>query len=157
VATCAEVIARTLRESGISTAFGIPGGEVVDFMEACRREEISFILTRHEAAAAFMAEVTGQITRRPGVCISTLGPGATNLLSGVANAYLERSPLLAISGQMSNEAYPYCTHQRIDLAAIFQPVTKWSTILSWVAISIAFSTLFRVFLASRMVLHLVTG
>ena len=129
MATCSEIVARTLKEAGIRTTFGIPGGEVVDLIEACRREDISFILTRHEAAAAFMADVIGQITRRPGVCISTLGPGATNLLSGVANAYLERSPLLAISGQMSNEAYPYCTHQLIDLPVIFQPVTKWHATL----------------------------
>jgi acetolactate synthase-1/2/3 large subunit len=127
--SCATVVAKTLRETGIRTIFGLPGGEVVDLIEACRQEEISFILTRHETAAAFMAEVTGQITRRPGVCVSTLGPGAINLLLGVANAYLERSPLLAISGQMSNEASPYCTHQRVDIPAIFQPVTKWNTIL----------------------------
>ncbi len=129
MATCAEVIARTLKESGIRTIFGLPGGEVLDFIEACRREDIVFILTRHESTAAFMADVTGQITRHPGVCLSTLGPGATNLLSGVANAYLDGSPLLAITGQMSNEASHYCTHQRINLQAIFQPVTKWSTTL----------------------------
>ncbi len=127
--TCAQVVAKTLREAGIRTIFGLPGGEVVDLVEACRQEGISFILTRHETVAAFMAEVTGQITRRPGVCISTLGPGAINLLLGVADAYLERSPLLAISGQMSNEATPYCTHQRIDIPAIFEPVTKWNIVL----------------------------
>ena len=128
--TCAEVVAKTLREAGTTTVFGIPGGEVLDLMEACRREDISFVLTRHEATAAFMAEVTGQITRRPGVCISTLGPGATNLLSGVASAYLERSPLLAISGDLSSDMSPNCTHQRIDLSAIFKPVTKWNTVLN---------------------------
>ena len=121
---CAEVIARTLKEADIGSVFGLPGGEVLTLIEALRREDISFVLTRHEATAAFMADVTGQITRRPGVCLSTLGPGATNLLSGVANAYLDRSPLLAITGQMSTEALPFCSHQRIDLPALFQPVTK---------------------------------
>ncbi|MDP3880092.1 MAG: thiamine pyrophosphate-binding protein [Dehalococcoidales bacterium] len=129
MATCAEVVARTLKENGISTIFGLPGGEVLDFLEACRREGLSFVLTRHEAAAAFMADVTGQITRRPGVCLSTLGPGATNLVSGVANAFLDRSPVLAITGQMSTRAAPYCTHQRIDLSSLFQPVTKQSIVL----------------------------
>jgi len=129
MSTCAEVVAKTLREAEIETVFGLPGGEVLDLCEACRKEGISFVLTRHEAVAAFMADVTGQITRRPGVCMSTLGPGAMNLLLGVASAYLERSPLLAISGQLSNEATPYCTHQRIDIPALFQPVTKWNTVL----------------------------
>ena len=129
MSTCAEVVARTLREAGVETVFGLPGGEILDLCEACRKEGVSFVLTRHEAVAAFMADVTGQITRRPGVCVSTLGPGAMNLLLGVASAYLERSPVLAISGQLSNEASPYCTHQRIDIPALFEPVTKWNTVL----------------------------
>ncbi len=127
--TCAEIMAKTLREANVRTVFGLPGGEVLDFVEACHREGISFILTHHESAAAFMADITGQITRHPGVCLSTLGPGATNLVSGVANAYLDRSPVLAITGQMSTQALPYCTHQRIDLQALFQPITKWSLTL----------------------------
>ncbi|MDP6782698.1 MAG: thiamine pyrophosphate-binding protein, partial [Dehalococcoidia bacterium] len=126
---CAEVIARTLKEAGVGSVFGLPGGEVLTLIEALRRDDVSFVLTRHEATAAFMADVTGQITRRPGVCLSTLGPGATNLVSGVANAYLDRSPVLAITGQMSTEALPFCSHQRIDLSALFQPVTKWSIVL----------------------------
>lgn len=127
--TCAETVAKTLRAANIRTIFGLPGGEVLDFVEACRREDISFILTHHESAAAFMADITGQITQHPGVCLSTLGPGATNLVSGVANAYLDRSPVLAITGQISTQAIPYCTHQRIDLQALFQPITKSSITL----------------------------
>ena len=74
--TCAAVLARTLREAGITRMFGLPGGEILEFIHAAKREGIEFLLTRHEAAASFMADVTGQIQRRPGVCVSTLGPGA---------------------------------------------------------------------------------
>ena len=90
--TCAETLARTLRDAGVTRMFGLPGGEMLDFLDAARRAGIRFILTRHEATAAFMADVTGQIQRRPGVCVATLGPGAVNMTLGVANAYLDRSP-----------------------------------------------------------------
>ena len=73
--TCAEVLARTLRRAGVEVMFGLPGGEILDFLEAARQAGIRFVLTRHEATAAFMADVTGQILRRPGVCVATLGPG----------------------------------------------------------------------------------
>ena len=73
--TCADILARTLRDAGITRMFGLPGGEILDFMDAARHAGIEFLLTRHEAAASFMADVTGQISRRPGVCVATLGPG----------------------------------------------------------------------------------
>src|SRR4030042_6655752 len=92
MATCSQTIAKTLKELGIRRTFGLPGGEILDLIENCRKVGIEFILTRHESVAAFMADVTGQITGIPGVCLSTVGPGATNLVSGVANAYLDRSP-----------------------------------------------------------------
>jgi len=104
--------------------FGLPGGEILDFLEAARREGIRFILTRHEAAAAFMADVTGQITRRPGVCVSTLGPGAVNMTLGVANAFLDRSPVVAITASLARGAEPYATHQQLDLNAVYRPFTK---------------------------------
>src|SRR5881396_2581711 len=104
--------------------FGLPGGEMLDFLEAARRAGIRFILTRHEAAASFMADVTGQIQRRPGVCVSTLGPGAVNLTLGVANAFLDRSPLLAITATIATAARPYATHQQLDLNAVYRPFTK---------------------------------
>src|SRR5262245_65021832 len=88
---CAAALARTLRDAGITRMFGLPGGEILEFIHAAKREGIEFLLTRHEAAAAFAADVTGQIDRRPGVCVSTLGPGAINMTLGVANAYLDRS------------------------------------------------------------------
>jgi acetolactate synthase-1/2/3 large subunit len=104
--------------------FGLPGGEVLDFIEAARQAGIEFVLTRDEATAAFMADVTGQVQRRPGVCVSTLGPGAVNMTLGVANAYLDRSPVIAVTASMSKAAEPYATHQRLDLNAVYRPFTK---------------------------------
>lgn len=98
MASCAETIATTLRGAGIRRIFGLPGGEILDLIEACRQAGIDFILTRHESTAGFMADVTGQITGMPGVCCSTVGPGATNMVSGVASAYLDRSPVLIKRG-----------------------------------------------------------
>jgi acetolactate synthase-1/2/3 large subunit len=104
--------------------FGLPGGEILDFIEAARQEGIEFILTRDEATAAFMADVSGQIQRRPGVCVSTLGPGAVNMTLGVANAYLDRSPVIAVTAATPRSAEPYATHQRLDLNAVYRPFTK---------------------------------
>ena len=122
--TCAEVLARTLREAGITRMFGLPGGEVLELIEAARREGIEFLLTRHEAAASFMADVTGQIQRRPGVCVATLGPGAVNMTLGVANALLDRSPLLAITATLAHRNAGIATHQDLDLNALYRPITK---------------------------------
>jgi len=130
--TCAEVLARTLREAGIQRMFGLPGGEVLDFLEAARRAGIGFVLTRHEATASFMADVSGQIQRRPGVCVSTLGPGAVNMTLGVANAYLDRSPLIAITGAHARAAEPYATHQKLDLNAVYRPFSKLALTLDGV-------------------------
>jgi acetolactate synthase I/II/III large subunit len=127
--TCAEVLARTLREAGVDVMFGLPGGEILDFIEAARREGIRFVLTRHEATAAFMADVSGQIQRRPGVCVSTLGPGAVNMTLGVANAFLDRSPVVAITASLAQSAEPYATHQQLDLNAVYRPFTKQALLL----------------------------
>ncbi|MGE5483708.1 MAG: thiamine pyrophosphate-binding protein [Ignavibacteriales bacterium] len=126
----AEVIVKGLLDAGVTESYGVPGGEVLDFIEASRRMGLPFILTRHESAASFMADLAGQITGKPGVCLSTLGPGATNMLTGVANAYLDRSPVIAITGQMSPEAYHEMPHQRIDLCTLYRAVTKWSVRVS---------------------------
>ena len=109
--------------------FGLPGGEILEFIHAARREGIEFLLTRHEAAASFMADVTGQIQRRPGVCVSTLGPGAVNMTLGVANAFLDRSPLVAVTATMSASASPFATHQNLDLNAVYRPFTKMAITL----------------------------
>ena len=124
--TNAEAIAAVLHDAGIRRCFGHPGGEIVVFLDACRRAGIQFLLTGHEASAAFMADVTGQMTGVPGLCASTLGPGATNLVTGVSNALLDRSPVVAVTAQLSTQLDPSYTHQRVDLGRLFATVTKWS-------------------------------
>ncbi len=128
--TTAEVIADTLKTSGIRRLFGLPGGEVAEVMGACREAGLDFVLSRHENAGCIMAGVTGEISGRPGVALATLGPGATNLVNGVANAYLERAPLLVLSAQVSTNLAGVLPHQRVDLEALFRPITKWSHTLT---------------------------
>jgi len=130
--TCAEVLAATLRDAGVTRMYGLPGGEILDFVEAARKAGIEFVLVRHEAVAAFMADASGQIARQPAVCVSTLGPGALNLTLGVANAYLDRSPLIAITATMATASAPYATHQQLDLNAVFRPFTKATVTLEGV-------------------------
>lgn len=121
---CSQIIAETLRAHGIRRIFGLPGGEVLELIDACRNVGIEFVLTRHESVGAFMADVTGQMTGTPGVCVSTVGPGATNLVSGVANAYLDRSPVLVFTAQVATASQPYASHQFIPLDRLFGPITK---------------------------------
>jgi acetolactate synthase-1/2/3 large subunit len=130
VPTTADIIAATLERNGIRRVFGLPGGEIAEIMGACRRAGLPFVLTRHENTACLMAGVTGELTRGPGVALATLGPGATNLVNGVANAYLERAPLLVISAQLPTDLAPILPHQRIDLEDLFRPITKWSHTLT---------------------------
>jgi acetolactate synthase I/II/III large subunit len=127
--THAEAIARTLADGGVELVFGLPGGEVLALVDACRREGLRFLLTGHESSAALMAQVFGQIRGVPGVCISTLGPGATNLVTGVANAFLDRAPLLAFTAQIPGAAFPTMSHQRVFLDRLFSPITKRSVTL----------------------------
>lgn len=124
MATCAEVLAGTLRRAGVTRVFGLPGGEILQFVEAARVAGIEFVLARHEAHAAFMADATGQLTGVPGVCVSTLGPGALNLTLGVANAFLDRSPVIAITAAHPHANAPYATHQNLDLNSVYRPFTK---------------------------------
>lgn len=122
--TCAEVFARTLADLGIRRMFGLPGGEILDFLDAARLAGIDFVLTHDEGAASFMADATGQMERLPGVCVSTLGPGAVNMTLGVANAFLDRSPVLAVTADLPSSVAPYATHQNIDLNRLYAPITK---------------------------------
>src|SRR5580704_5422477 len=123
------MIAESLAGHGVKFAFGLPGGEIATFMDACRRADIRVLLTGHESSAAWMAQVLGQITGTPGVCFATLGPGATNLVTGVANAYLDRAPLLAVTAQIPVAVRETLTHQRLDLAALFAPITKRTAVV----------------------------
>lgn len=126
-ATTAQVMARYFKAAGISHIFGLPGGQNIEFMEAARREGLEFVLARREGTAALMADAAGQLTGVPGVCMSTLGPGSTNLVNGVANSYLDRSPVIAVSGQLGTRLEATFTHQNIDQHALFLPITKWAT------------------------------
>ncbi len=124
----AELLVRCLENEGVRYVFGIPGEETLDLNAALEdSKQIQFVLTRHEQAAAFMADVYGRLSSFPGVCLATLGPGATNLLTGVADAQLDRAPLVAITGQAGLELVHLESHQYIDVVDMFKPVTKWST------------------------------
>jgi acetolactate synthase-1/2/3 large subunit len=136
VSTCAEVLAKTLRDAGVTRMFGLPGGEILQFIDAARAAGIQFVLTRHEAHAAFMADVTGQLTGIPGVCVSTLGPGAVNMTLGVANAFLDRSPVVAVTAAHARAAAPFATHQHLDLCGLYRPITKASCMLDGVSTTV---------------------
>ncbi len=122
----AELLVACLENEGVEYIFGLPGEENLQLLQALRRSSIQFITTRHEQGAAFMADVYGRLTGKAGVCLSTLGPGATNLMTGVADATLDRAPLVAITGQVGTDRMHIESHQYLDLVAMFAPVTKWN-------------------------------
>ncbi|NOQ81254.1 MAG: acetolactate synthase large subunit [Methylophaga sp.] len=122
-----ELFLRSLENEGVEYIFGIPGEENLDVMDALLESKIQFITTRHEQGAAFMADVYGRLTGRAGVCLATLGPGATNLITGVADANMDHAPLVAIAGQASTSRLHKESHQVLDLEAMFLPITKYST------------------------------
>ncbi|HEV8536171.1 MAG TPA: thiamine pyrophosphate-binding protein [Candidatus Limnocylindria bacterium] len=130
MATVARAVGERLRDAGVRRVFGHPGGEIVDLIEGFRQAGLEFVLTKHETAAAFMAEATATLTGTVGVCMATLGPGATNLVTGIAHAYLDRGPVLALTGQLPADRYEIATHQRLDLRALFAPITKWQATLT---------------------------
>jgi len=119
-----DLLARRLRDHGIRRVFGIPGGPSLPYIDAFRREGIDFILTSHEASAAVMADVTARLTGVTGVCHATFGPGAVNLASGVGGALLDRSPMLALTSEVSDEWLGRTTQMHIDHQALFRPLTK---------------------------------
>ena len=122
----AELLIQCLENEGVEYIFGLPGEENLAVLEALKSSSIQFITTRHEQGAAFMADVYGRLTGRAGVCLSTLGPGATNLMTGVADANLDGAPLVAITGQVGTDRMHIESHQYLDLVAMFAPVTKWN-------------------------------
>ncbi len=123
----AELFVKCLENEGVEFIFGIPGEENLDVMDALLESPIRFITTRHEQGAAFMADVYGRLTGRPGVCLSTLGPGATNLVTGVADANMDHGPVVAIAGQASTHRLHKESHQVLDLKAMFEQITKYSS------------------------------
>ena len=125
----AELFVKALENEGVEYIFGIPGEENLDVMDALLDSSIQFITTRHEQGAAFMADVYGRLTGNAGVCIATLGPGATNLITGVADANMDHAPLIAIAGQASTRRLHKESHQVLDLEAMFRPITKYASLI----------------------------
>ena len=117
-------LAEALKKIDVDMAFGMPGGATLPLLEAFEAQGIDFVLCRNETSAGFMADAIFQLTGQVGVCVSTLGPGATNLLSGITQSWLERSRVLGLVGQVSPSILPMYTHQVIDQKAIFEPVCK---------------------------------
>ncbi|MBN9097496.1 MAG: acetolactate synthase large subunit [Pseudonocardia sp.] len=129
VPTTAELIVACLEAEGVEFVFGIPGEENIHFVDALERSGIRYVLTRHEQAASFMAEMYGRLTGKAGVCSATLGPGAINLQLGVADAQTNSTPLVALSAQVGLDRIYKESHQAVDLVAMFRPITKWSDLV----------------------------
>ena len=122
-----DLFVKCLETEGIEYIFGVPGEENADFMISLEASDsIRFILTRHEQGAAFMAEVYGRLTGNPAGCLGTLGPGATNLITGVADSDMDRAPMLVLTGQGATSRLHKESHQVMDVVAMFEPVTKWA-------------------------------
>src|SRR5690242_1829487 len=122
----AALLVQCLEREGVRVIFGVPGEETLALTDALLDANIQVVASRHVQAAAFMADVYGRLSGHAGVCFATLGPGATNLLTGVADAYLDHAPLVAITGQESLNRRHKESHQSIDAVAMFKPVTKWN-------------------------------
>jgi acetolactate synthase-1/2/3 large subunit len=121
-----DLFVKCLEAEGVQYIFGLPGEENADLMMSITDSKIQFVLTRHEQAAAFMADVYGRLTGKAGVCLSTLGPGATNLVTGLADANMDRSPTVAIIGQASTKRLHKESHQNMDAIAMMRPLSKWA-------------------------------
>jgi len=121
-----DLFVKCLENEGVERIFGLPGEENADLMMSLKGSSIDFVLCRHEQAAAFMADVTGRLTGQAGVCLGTLGPGATNLVTGVADANLDHSPMVVITGQADTTRQHKESHQNIDIVDMFEPLTKWA-------------------------------
>jgi acetolactate synthase-1/2/3 large subunit len=125
--TAAKLMVRCLENERVEYIFGIPGEENIDIMDALLESSIKFVTTRHEQGAAFMADVYGRLTGRAGVCMATLGPGATNLITGFADANMDRAPIVAIAGQGATTRLHKESHQILQLVNMFQPISKYAT------------------------------
>jgi len=124
--TAAELLVRCLEAEGTPFVFGVPGEENLHVMDALLDSRLRFIATRHEQGAAFMCDLQGRLTGRASVCLATLGPGATNLVTGVADANMDRAPLVALTGQAGTDRLHKESHQAMDLVRLFRPITKYN-------------------------------
>ncbi len=125
-----DLFVECLEAEGVEYVFGIPGEETLDLNESLHDSSITFVPVRHEQGGAYMADMYGRLTGRAGVCLGTLGPGATNLITAVADAFLDRSPLVALTGQADLARMHKESHQHIDIVSMFKPVVKWNTRLN---------------------------
>src|SRR6516165_10402122 len=125
-----DVFVECLESEDVKYVFGIPGEETLDLSESLSNSSIQFVPVRHEQGGAYMADAYGRLTGRAGVCLGTLGPGATNLVTAVADAFLDRAPLVALTGQSDLERMHKESHQYIDLIGILKPVVKWNARVS---------------------------
>jgi acetolactate synthase I/II/III large subunit len=125
-----DVFVECLEAEGVRCVFGIPGEETLDLSESLSKSSIQFIPVRHEQGGAYMADAYGRLTGRAGVCLGTLGPGATNLVTAVADSFLDRAPLVALTGQSDLERMHKESHQYVDLIGIMRPVVKWNARVS---------------------------
>jgi len=123
---CSQVMASYIKEAGITHVFGYPGDPNVEFMESLRRHGVQFVLGRREGTSGFMAQAYAMLTGRPGVAMSTLGPGSSNMVNPVANAFLDKYPMIAISGQIETARDGVFTHQVLNHNALFSPISKWT-------------------------------
>lgn len=121
-----DLFVRALENEEVEYIFGLPGEENIDLIDSLTRSDIKFITTRHEQGAAFMADTYGRLTGKPGVCLSTLGPGASNLVTGVANAHLDKVPLVALTGQTARTKLHKESHQNVDTLKLFSGITKYN-------------------------------
>src|SRR5918996_4982768 len=126
----ARLLVDCLQAEGVEYVFGIPGEETLDLNAALEESEVRFVPVRHEQGGAYIADVYGRLTGRAGVCLGTLGPGATNLVTAVADAFLDRAPLVALTGQADLERQHKESHQYIDVMSLMRPITKWNARLS---------------------------
>ena len=133
--TAAQLLVECLAAEGVERVFGIPGEETLDLNAALADGDVEFVPVRHEQGGAYIADVYGRLTGQAGVCLGTLGPGATNLVTAVADAYLDRAPLVAITGQADLERQHKESHQHVDMISVMRPITKWNARLSDPAIT----------------------
>lgn len=155
---CSDVITGYLEAAGIRHVFGYPGDPTVELIETARRNGIEFVLARREGTAGLMAAAYGQITDKPGVCLSTLGPGSTNLVNAVASALLDRTPMIALSGQIEGKREHTFTHQVVDHGAIFGPISKWCAPVRPDTVATVMRRAFRTATAERPgPVHITTG
>jgi acetolactate synthase-1/2/3 large subunit len=124
----ADLLVECLEKEGVHYVFGVPGEEIEDLLFAVAASSIAFVPCRHEQGAVFIADVWGRLTGKAGVCLATLGPRVTNLLTGVADANFDKAPLVGITGQGGLDRLHHESHQRSDVVRMFESVTKWNSV-----------------------------